>query len=410
MSKKEIKKYLEKMNAIQSCILQYLEDNEQIEENYENFKKIIEDQKILEDQHDFKSLLHLLIKIANNHYRCSNFFEKIESILKLLQNSIKKYFSNNEIFNIFKYNKRILLFLFEEKIIEINRSIVQQMQTFRFHHSKYNYYFYPEIKSYLKPEDKITFNEIGVNRDSSAQLKKEEKIPKDFNEKRKIGENHNEICRIIRNDLIDEFINYVTQKKMLLNSKLEPSIYETNIFLNFYKTLYIMNNISLIEYAAFFGSIQIFKYLQKNGCKLTDDLWANAIHGNNTEIIHILEEKKIKPKNNSYEDLLKIAIACHHNELANYINTKYMKNKGGKMRSIFNKCLSHYNFAFMEEKLFDKDSFYQLCKYDYYLIAKILLESPGIDVNQIIISFCHAFIQFHIFFFLIRMVTPMFQK
>ena len=48
--------------------------------------------------------------------------------------------------------------------------------------------------------------------------------------------------------------------------------------------------ITLIEYAAFFGSIQIFNYLKLNKISLTPSLWKYAIHGNNAEIIQILEE------------------------------------------------------------------------------------------------------------------------
>ena len=57
-------------------------------------------------------------------------------------------------------------------------------------------------------------------------------------------------------------------------------------------------SVNLIEYASFFGSIQIFKYLYLNGCKSNisqnSSIMVYAIHGCNEEIIHILE------KNHSY--------------------------------------------------------------------------------------------------------------
>ena len=56
--------------------------------------------------------------------------------------------------------------------------------------------------------------------------------------------------------------------------KIPKSIYETNGFKK-------LNDATLIEYAAFFGSIQIFKYLQIKGVKLTPQLWYFAIHGKN---------------------------------------------------------------------------------------------------------------------------------
>ena len=84
-----------------------------------------------------------------------------------------------------------------------------------------------------------------------------------------------------------------------LDSKIEQSIYETNSFLlknsieNPEKQMYkylnhkrlkIKNEISLIEYAAFYGSIQIFQYLRMNNASLNKSLWLYAIHGQNAEI------------------------------------------------------------------------------------------------------------------------------
>ena len=55
------------------------------------------------------------------------------------------------------------------------------------------------------------------------------------------------------------------------------------------------NETNLVEYAAFFGSIQIFKYLLVNQVKLIPSLWIYAIHSRNPEIIHLLEENNIEP-------------------------------------------------------------------------------------------------------------------
>ena len=74
-----------------------------------------------------------------------------------------------------------------------------------------------------------------------------------------MGENESYICKVIRDDNVVEFITYVNQNSISLNSNIRTSIYETNSF------LLKAYNLSLIEYAAFFGSIQIFQYLQMNG-------------------------------------------------------------------------------------------------------------------------------------------------
>ena len=75
-----------------------------------------------------------------------------------------------------------------------------------------------------------------------------------FEEKRQKGENDSYLCELIRTDSIEDFISYVNQKNISLSSKIKSSIFETNSFL-------VEKEPSLIEYTAFFGSIQIFQYL-----------------------------------------------------------------------------------------------------------------------------------------------------
>ena len=127
---------------------------------------------------------------------------------------------------------------------------------------------------------------------STLKLKKKEEniwvkeilneLPNDFYEKRKIGE----IIKLIQKDTIGEFITYIEKNSYSVTSEIKPSIYETNNFLLKY------DSYKLIEYAAFYGSIQIFNYLRLNGVVLTSTLWLYSIHGQDEEIIHILEEKK----------------------------------------------------------------------------------------------------------------------
>ena len=80
----------------------------------------------------------------------------------------------------------------------------------------------------------------------------------EFDEKLKIGENDSYICHLIRNDSIEKFVIFVNQTNLNLSSQIKSSIFETNLFL-------IKNDeTTLIEYAAFFGSIQIFQYLSSS--------------------------------------------------------------------------------------------------------------------------------------------------
>lgn len=52
---------------------------------------------------------------------------------------------------------------------------------------------------------------------------------------------------------------------------------------------------------------------------MSSSLWIYPIHGQNAEIINILEENQIEPPSNSYELCFEEAIKCDHNEFAEYI-------------------------------------------------------------------------------------------
>lgn len=86
---------------------------------------------------------------------------------------------------------------------------------------------------------------------------------------------------------------------------------------------------TLIEYATFYGSIQIIQYSQYNNVSLTSSLWSYTVHSNNPELIHFLEEKQIKPQDDneqdaSYENVYEESIRCHNNAFADYIKDNFL--------------------------------------------------------------------------------------
>ena len=312
-----IQKCIEEMKTIHESLLNLLESETNIEEEFQNLLLYIEDYKICEEKHKIRSILNLILKIANNHYRGSSFFTKIFKILTVLKISIKKYFTNLEIFKIFKSNKRILLFLIEEQIIKIDNYIVKLFFTEKYINFKYPQYFAPEISPII---DKKLINLKDKN-ELLEEITKE--LPSNFYESRKLGENDQLICRYIQQDLIKEFIVYVNRNNTFLDEVIQPSIYETNeliLRMNANKS-----QIRLIEYAAFYGSIQIFNYLRINKVILTPSIWIYAIHGKNAEIIHILEENKVWNEDPTYKNILFESIKCHHNDVVNYIQNNYLK-------------------------------------------------------------------------------------
>ena len=295
-----------------------------IEERYQNLIQVIKDQKIKEDKYDLIILLNIIVKISNNINRHSTFFNRIAKILLELKETIKQTFTNHELFNLFKSNKVLLLFLFKEEMIKIDYFIINIIQSEKYKKKNYPSYFAPEIAG----DDKNQVSDELFNKD-----------PELFEEYRKNGENTDEIAVLIRKDLIDEFITYVSQKEYPLNSKIEDSLFETNSYL-------LKKGATLIQYAAFYGSIQIFKYLQKNGAKLSPSIWFYAIHGDSAEIISILNENQIKPIEDTYCQCFYESVKCHHNEMAVYIMKNFITNKSElNNNELFFK---YYNFEYIE--------------------------------------------------------------
>ena len=140
--------------------------------------------------------------MSNNHYRVTDFFNKIEKILLLFKDDMKKYFSNSDLFHILKSNKRLLLFLFEENIMVIDEFIVKNIiNTYNiFYNSYYPQFFQPEIEPFINEE---WFPKYDLN-NWFEELTKE--LPKNFHDKRRIGENDDYICSLIQKDSIEDFI------------------------------------------------------------------------------------------------------------------------------------------------------------------------------------------------------------
>ena len=145
----------------------------------------------------------------------------------------------------------------------------------------------------------------------------------------------------------------------------------------------IENKPSLIEYSAFFGSIQIFKYLYLNGCNLTPSLWIYSIHGNDPEIISILEENKITPQDETFIECYNESIKCHHIDVTEYILKNFLENKSDDDLIQISKSIKYYNFLYFPNELNSVYTFQQLCRYDYFNLVKYLLDKKEIDVNAI---------------------------
>ena len=329
--------YTKKMQVIEESILNLLEEEEPQPKDYDKINELINNTKTEFKQQDSRQILYLLINIAENHYKTPGFFDRIFTLIKLILQDL----GNFDLFNVFKDHKLLLLYLFQNKIIQPTKHIKDIIYDNQYEENKYDYYFFPEFRHFFEKEGYYsTYHEKREHFFNS-----EEK----FEEKRKSGENDSYICQLIRNDSIKEFIIYINKNNINFSSQINESVFETN-------PLLLTKKPSLIEYAAFYGSIQIFQYLLINKAEITSELSIYAIHGRNESIIQLLEENQIK----FYRwPCLMESIKCHHNEIANYIKNQMEENEINK--SLFFSCLQYHNFVELFE-LIEKIGFYSFKK------------------------------------------------
>lgn len=369
--------YFTNMQHFQEKILEFIEEDLAFDDLTSGFQE----KKIVENVNDFKIILHLLAKISNNHHRSPGFFEKIEEIIKYFKQDIQKHFSNIELFNIFKSNKRILLFLFDEKIIIPTKSISKIITNDKYKKKYYPQYFYPEFKAFYSKE----FIEEMKSTNPEIELDFDE-----FNQKRKSGENGNYLLQLIREDSIEDFIIYINQTNTSLTTTISPSIFETNPFL-------ISGIQNMIGYAVFYGSIQVYNYLRFNNVDLNSSLWLYVVHSLNPTIIHSLEENHVVPKKNYYVKCYKEAVKCHHNNIMHYLKDNYYEKDESSDYSLFLNSIKNYNFNdfcynnYNVDLLSKFDLFYDCCKYDYISIVSFLLENHDFDINYLKILLIHFF-------------------
>ena len=279
--------YINDKKKLYSAILDFLKNSNEDENDDIYFNEIINIMKAQEIKGDCKEMqqfLRIIKNIGENHHRDQYFNEKMNQILLHYKEQIKQSISNDELFYIFENNKKIVLFLLKNGIIKMTESIYREMM-YRIEPNgiRYWHFFIPEIENF--------------NNDKRIKFCKEELLTENpnffenYEEKRQEGENDLYICSLIRQDSVEEFISLINRYNISNSSIIPPSIFETNSFLIENK------NTTLIEYSAFFGSIQIFQYLLLNNVELKPTLWLYAIHSKKGELIHFIESNEVHPPN-----------------------------------------------------------------------------------------------------------------
>lgn len=374
MTETSINEYATKMENIEKMIIDLLD----CKISTQNLINFINDHNIAKNNQDFRIFLHLISEISANYNRSRRSFDRIEPLLKHYLSDIKNQFQNFDIFNIFKDNKLILLLLFKEKILIPCKSIFNVITNMYYNSKYYLQFFYPEFKSFYTPEFIKEFDKKSQN----SLLFKLENLKID-EEKREIGENDSEpkLLQIIRNDDVNSLNSYFSKKKSYdENSTIFRSLYES----------YLPNLgqiSSIIEYATFCGSINIFNFLKSKNVELKPNLWIYAARSNNLEMIQLLEKCNVQIEKDSIENIFNESVICHHNQIAKYLMDKY------EIFGNMDVCLKSYNFTIMVNLIQakrinwnDNALLYYCCKYDYYNFVEILIKNQKLNANEMIIS------------------------
>ena len=235
----KIQEYVDEKNKFYGFVLNYLEKIDSNEDDFNELIQIIDEKQYEKNQEEFELFLHFLSYIFKNHHRDELFNKKIFQIIQYYKDQIKQTFLNYQIYDIFKNDKLILLFMFENDIInfdyDIYRLVINKNES---NGNRYCHFFYPEVKKFATEEE--------IKRIESQLIEKNPNIFSNFDQSRHEGENPSKICSLIRQDSVEDFIAHVHKNIIPLSSIIVPSIFETNSF------LIKKEKTTLIEYAAFF--------------------------------------------------------------------------------------------------------------------------------------------------------------
>ena len=188
------------------------------------------------------------------------------------------------------------------------------------------------------------------------------------------------ISKLIRKDNIDEFQEFAEKNNLDFNSKIEYSIID-------YPTFNVRDAEkdmpTLIEYASFFGSGNIFKYLLLKNVEIGEKIMNYSVIGGNLDIIHILEDK-----NKTFsEDSLINAVKYSQNEIADYLiqnhNIQISINVLVESIQSFNLPFFIQYFYIIKEKKFDIQKLFLAAVVSGRLeIIKLFLEkSDEFEIN-----------------------------
>lgn len=227
-----------------------------------------------------------------------------------------------------------------------------------------------DLSSSENKQIQLEFNQICMSNDFlrrnfSVLSKNNFELHKTFTT---LGENPDPLSTILRTDNLEKFQKYLKKTPIKLDSKISASIYESNK---------LVRNCQLIEFCAFFGSVNCFEFLLKNGVKPTEKLPSYAIAGGNQQIIDILD----KIPDISFRGTLSYAIAFHRFNLFRWLFEE--KRETIDSMSLSTNCIFYCSFKSMRELLIKgcNPSFFleSAAQFNFIEVVKMFLQMSQIQ-------------------------------
>ncbi|OHT01640.1 hypothetical protein TRFO_31526 [Tritrichomonas foetus] len=307
-----------------------------------------------------RMLCYLNIAMSNsNNASIVQFMKTVEYFLPTFKKAIDNYrevnklFNDKEIFRLFKYHNPAILHLFHQGLLK------------------------PPLANYTIENYFITEMYYFSKSFTSANITKEQ-----YNSLRESNiHSIDEISHIIRSDNAILFQEYFAKTNLDVNSEVPECFYEINKELSKNE-----RKLSMLDYASYFGSLDIFKYLLLNNAEISQFTPIYAVIGGNSEIMHILEDSKVI----FTSKCMKKAIKYHRNNIFNYLHeTIGISLEKEHIKS----CLKYLNFEALYSIVNNKPDFLTdevsklfilqyAIKYRVPKLAVYFAADPSIEINK----------------------------
>lgn len=258
----------------------------------------------------------------------------------------------------------------QEIYVKMVKEIPFQVEVAPFIRSNEYKQFYENVKSYSENDWKI------------------------FKENRASIDSGNDLLRIIREDDIKAFRSFSAHPEFEINDSIRLDLFTPYD--------YLLSSPPYISFAAFFGAVNIFKFLLAKGADLdkTDQFYHGlaqfAVIGGNLEIIRLLEQANV-----SFDGTFQVSAGFSRYEIFDWLHaTRFpdINHFDPKRKTVINQATMQNNlYIFLrcieeDADLFFKDTdgtataAYKVCLFGSYDVAKFLFMIPKCDYTSAYIN------------------------